>query len=481
MTTHRTKKLLYVKERKAKFAARQTTRAEILHVEEEGYITSDKVDEVEQRTVDLTQTDIKSSVDIFSAQKRFDLELPLYGPYKIDYTRNGRHLLLGGRKGHVAAFDWQTKKLHCEMNVMEQVNDVKWLHIETMYAVAQRQWTYIYDNQGVEVHCLKVLDRSLHLEFLPYHFLLAATNEAGYLSYIDVSIGKKVASYNTRVANGNGKCGTSIMCQNPSNALIGLGHAGGVLTFWSPNQREPLVKMLAHKSTLRSIAIDRTGTYMATSGVDAKLKIWDLRTYKCLHEYRTASNGASSLSFSQKNLLAASYRDVVEIYNDICDNESASNELPRYLLHQCSNGASASSLAFCPYEDVLGVGHERGFVSLLVPGAGEPNFDALEANPYQTKKQRKHAEVKQLLDKIQPDMITLDNSVLSEIDRKGFIRKQEDKRNNFNFVKPKELIIQSDKKKGKIGKRLARKTQIRDTKLKEFLQQQQLKRKKNKN
>jgi U3 small nucleolar RNA-associated protein 7 len=54
---------------------------------------------------------------------------------------------------------------------------------------------------------------------------------------------------------------------------------------------------------------------MATSGVDAKLKIWDLRTYKCLNEYRTSSNGASTLDFSQKNLLAASYKDVVEVIN----------------------------------------------------------------------------------------------------------------------------------------------------------------------
>lgn len=72
-------------------------------------------------------------------------------------------------------------------------------------------------------------------------------------------------------------------------------------------------------------------------------------------------------------------------------------------------------MAFCPYEDVLGVGHSGGMASLLVPGAGEPNFDSFVANPFISAKQRREQEVHQLLDKLPPETIMLNPDAIGVI------------------------------------------------------------------
>ncbi|CAH1787344.1 unnamed protein product [Owenia fusiformis] len=448
-----TKKLKF-REKKISDAVKQAARTETLLNEQPGFLEVGADEDI----TTITQHDISNAVDITSAQKYFELKLKQFGPYRANYSRNGRYLLMAGNLGHVAAMDWQTKKLMCEFNAMEAVTDAKWLHIETMLAVSQKQWTYIYDNQGLELHCLKVMDSVLKLEFLPYHFLLVGANARGYLSWLDVSIGQKVAGFQTSMGR------LDVMCQNPANAIIHLGHTGGTVTLWSPNIKEPLVKMLCHGGAVRAVDVDHTGTYMATSGVDRKLKIWDLRMYKSVHEYRIGG-GAGQLSFSQRGLLAAGIGSVVEVYQDPCRNVVESP----YLRHQCPR--TVASTQFCPYEDVLGVGHGGGFSSLLIPGAGEPNFDALEANPFQSKKQRRNAEVQMLLQKIQPDMITVDTSALGKVDVKTYAEKIEE-RNKLLFLKPETIEFEPrHKKKGrsKTGHHENRKQGYKEEMKREFI------------
>jgi U3 small nucleolar RNA-associated protein 7 len=124
-----------------------------------------------------------------NAHDIFNLKLTEFGPYSIDITKNGKHLLLAGRKGHLAMVDWKTKGLVCEFQAKDKVRDVCFLQNHTMFAVAQSKYLHIYDNQGIELHCMRDHAEPAKLDYLPYHFLLASASRLGTLRYLDVSMG----------------------------------------------------------------------------------------------------------------------------------------------------------------------------------------------------------------------------------------------------------------------------------------------------
>uniref|UniRef100_A0A7S4KP52 BING4 C-terminal domain-containing protein n=1 Tax=Paramoeba aestuarina TaxID=180227 RepID=A0A7S4KP52_9EUKA len=387
----RLKTRLKREERDVERAALAAAKAELLLTHEGGYLEAEGY----EKTSEVSQKEIKEAVDIQSAVKSFSLKLDELGPYSIDYSKNGRNLLLGGRKGHLAMIDWHSAKILAEVQVRETVRDVCFLHDHTMWAAAQKKYIYLYDHGGVELHCLKKHVEPRRLQFLPYHFLLVSVGERGQLVYQDTSTGGMVFNAPTKM----GTC--DCMAQNPRNAVIHLGHSNGVVSLWTPNNRFAAVKMLAHKGSLLSIGIEREGNYMATSGLDGKLKIWDLRMYKALSE-TSFVHPAHTLAFSQRKMLATGHGPLVQIWKE----PIISSPKDPYMQQRFDNNV-VENVKFCPYEDVLGAGHAGGFDSLLVPGSGEPNYDTYEADPFESLKQRRESTVKKLLEKVQPDTITL--------------------------------------------------------------------------
>jgi U3 small nucleolar RNA-associated protein 7 len=327
-----------------------------------------------------------------------------------------RFMLFGGRKGHVAVMDCLRTSVGVELQLQEEVNDVQYLQNETLFAVAQNRYTYIYDYKGVEVHCLRDLERPYKLEFLPYHYLLCSVGQTGWLKWHDVSTGDYVTGYQT----GHGPC--KVMKQNRRNGVLHLGHSNGVVSLWSPSAGKPLVSMFCHKAPVTDVAVDRDGKYMATAGMDGMLKIWDLRKYTCLHTYHP-DWPVKSIDVSDTGLISVGTGRTVQVLSGAFTTPSATT----YIKHEIRTpnaalssgaGATASSRAllsnvsvncvkFRPFEDVCVAGHSHGVTSVIVPGSGEPNYDSFESNPFINPKQRREAEIQSLLHKLSPDMISL--------------------------------------------------------------------------
>ncbi|EEY15493.1 WD repeat-containing protein [Verticillium alfalfae VaMs.102] len=301
-------------EGKFETAALRARDAEILLEKTTGFLEPET--ELE-RTYKVRQQDIIEDVAVSTAQKRFELKLDQLGPYIAEYSRNGRDLLMAGRKGHIATMDWREGKLGCELQLGETIRDVKWLHNNQFFAVAaeelclhlrQGRCRAALPEEAPRVHAHGVSALSLS----PLH-----NGHQRWLKYQDTSTGQIVTELPTKLGP------PTAITHNPYNAIIHAGHQNGTVTLWSPNSHDAVVKLLAHRGAVRSAAVDREARYNVTTGQGLPPdKDLDAKPENVEEEIRNRARGKNGAlkkylrKQRKKNIIDEKRRKADEIWNE---------------------------------------------------------------------------------------------------------------------------------------------------------------------
>jgi U3 small nucleolar RNA-associated protein 7 len=121
--------------------AEELTQSELLLTEESGFLETEGM----EKSWKLTQKTLLPLMDLQTVRKVFDLNLDQLGPYTTDYSRNGRHLLIAGEKGHVALMDWTQKYLLTELHLNETCRDAMYSFLSPPFNLMQYQNIIISD------------------------------------------------------------------------------------------------------------------------------------------------------------------------------------------------------------------------------------------------------------------------------------------------------------------------------------------------
>lgn len=228
------------------------------------------------------------------------------------------------------------------------------------------------------------------------------------------------------------------MAQNPQNASIAVGSPKGIVSVYIPSQSSAAVKINCHNAQVKASKFSSCGRYMASVGSDSSVKIWDVRnTFQSIGEYFSPFP-VQSMDVSQKGILALGGKSSVLMFKDCFG--TPDSRAQGYLKHVDHKRRPVNSVAFCPFEDFLGVGSLKGFSSITVPGSCFVEFDTHTHNVGGVKAQIRENAVQKLLEKLPMESIVLNPGQIGKVDPTSravleIEKKQEQKERNAEQIR----------------------------------------------
>jgi U3 small nucleolar RNA-associated protein 7 len=184
--------------------------------------------------------------------------------------------------------------------------------------------------------------------------------------------------------------------KNPFSYVVGAASPKGIVSIFSPNSQEPLLKILAHNGVVNSIDFSRDGNYMLTCGSDSQFKVFDIRkSFAELYSYYTPKEG-TNVRFSQTGIAAVSCGSSLVFWKDCY----LSKQKSPFFKHENIQRKHITATSFVPYEDFMGVCYNGQFESIFVPSSGAQDYDTFEDNLNPERRQNREMIVQKLLDKV---------------------------------------------------------------------------------
>ena len=229
----------------------------------------------------------------------------------IDLSKDGKKLVSGSWDKTVRIWDVESGKLLNTLKGHHQdINCVRFNPDGSKIASSSKDSTIIlWDSQSGK----ELLKKSCNGQFLATAFspdgkTFAGSCQINFIYIWDIATGNQLQELR------KGYLPCSSVEYNKTGTMIAGGSFTSI-TIWEPNKGTEIKTFSGHLNIIKGLLVSRDGKYLASSGSEGILKIWEIATGKRINSFPNYSAATSScFSNDSKSIISANINDL-KIYN----------------------------------------------------------------------------------------------------------------------------------------------------------------------